>query len=59
MRSTSPDTFEWLHGGFFLVHRWDAMFGDQGEDAGRELPSGAIQKGIMRAEAAPGSPERA
>lgn len=47
MRSTSTETFEWLHGGFFLVHRWDAVFGDPGEDPGRELPGGAVQKGIM------------
>jgi hypothetical protein len=47
MRSTSTETFEWLHGGFFLVHRWDAVFGDPKSYAGPELPGGAIQKGIM------------
>lgn len=47
MRSRSTETFEWLHGGFFLVHRWDAVFGDPDAYAGPELPGGAIQKGIM------------
>ena len=47
MRSTSTETFEWLHGGFFLVHRWNAVFGDTKSYAGPELPGGAIQKGIM------------
>jgi hypothetical protein len=39
--------FEWLHGGFFLVHRWDAVFGDPKTYAGPELPGRAIQKGMM------------
>jgi predicted enzyme related to lactoylglutathione lyase len=47
MRSTSTETFEWLHGGFFLVHSWDAVFGDPEAYAWPELPGGAIQKGIM------------
>jgi hypothetical protein len=47
MRSTSTETFEWLHGGFFLVHRWDAVFGDPKSYVGPELPGGAIQKRIM------------
>jgi|SRR5215218_198119 len=47
MKSTSTETFEWLHGGFFLVHRWDAVFGDPAADPGAELPGGAVQKGIM------------
>ena len=47
MRSRSTETFEWLHGGFLLVHRWDAVFGDVEAYAGRELPGGAIQQGIM------------
>jgi hypothetical protein len=24
VRSLSTETFQWLHGGFFLEHRWDA-----------------------------------
>jgi hypothetical protein len=47
MSSTSTETFEWLPGGFFLVHRWEAIFGDPNDDAGPELPGGPIQKGIM------------
>jgi len=47
MTSTSTETFEWLHGGFFLVHRWEAIFGDPDKEAGPELPGGPVQKGIM------------
>jgi lactoylglutathione lyase len=47
MRSVSEETFEWLPGGFFLVHRWNSVFGDPAADAGPELPGGPIQKGIM------------
>lgn len=47
MRSTSTETFEWLEGGFFLEHRWNAVFGEPSEDPGRELPGGAVQKGVM------------
>jgi hypothetical protein len=32
---------------FFLVHRWNAVFGDPKSYAGPELPGGAIQKGIL------------
>jgi hypothetical protein len=34
-------------GGFILVHRWDAVFGDPRSYTVPELPGGAIQKGIM------------
>jgi hypothetical protein len=47
MRSVSEETFEWLPGGFFLVHRWNSVFGDPEANAGPELPGGPIQKGIM------------
>ena len=29
VRMRSDDTFEWLPGGFFLVHHWDGMVGKQ------------------------------
>lgn len=29
---TSVDTFEWLEGGFFLVHRWETTFSAAGQD---------------------------
>jgi hypothetical protein len=47
MTSISTETFEWLPGEFFLVHRWDAVFGNPEERPGLELPGGAIQRGIM------------
>ena len=47
MKSISTETFEWLDGGFFLEHRWDGVFGEPSEDPGRELPGGAVQKGVM------------
>jgi Protein of unknown function (DUF1579) len=47
LKSSSTETFEWLDGGFFLEHRWDAVFGEPSEDPGRELPGGAVQKGVM------------
>ena len=47
IRSTSTDTFEWLHGGRFFMDRWDAVFSDPEAYAGPELPGGAVQKGIM------------
>jgi predicted enzyme related to lactoylglutathione lyase len=47
MSSSSTETFEWLPGGFFLVHRWDGVFGDPADDSRPELPGGAVQKGIM------------
>lgn len=40
-------SFEWLHGGFFLVQRWDTVFGDPSDGPREELPGGAVQKGIM------------
>ncbi|HJU98558.1 MAG TPA: DUF1579 family protein [Jiangellaceae bacterium] len=47
LKSMSTETFEWLDGGFFLQHRWDAVFGEPAEDPGRELPGGAVQRGVM------------
>lgn len=29
---TSIDTFEWLEGGYFLVHRWETTFSAAGQD---------------------------
>jgi hypothetical protein len=28
MKVTSLETYEWLDGGFFLVHRWETFFGE-------------------------------
>ena len=33
---TSDETYEWLPGGFFLLHRWDAMVGER-EFKGTEI----------------------
>jgi hypothetical protein len=38
----SVDSFEWLHGGFFLVHHWDSVF-----PVRPEFPGGPVQKGYQ------------
>jgi len=47
MPVTGTYSFEWLHGGFFLVQRWDNLFGSPSDDPAQELPGGPVQKGIM------------